>query len=285
MKKPLVIRLFTAVFALLAAWVAFTQTKQGGTPRDMQIVKLKDDLYVIRANATGNTGVYITDEGTILVDDKFDEDHQNLLAAVKSLTDKPIRYIMNTHQHGDHTGGNAQFLPSAEIIIQKNARANMVTLKQPGIPRISYSDEAEIFLGGKEVRAHYYGRGHTNGDAVMYFPALRMIHTGDLFVNGPYFIPNYPDGGSLKDWPHTLDEVLKLDFDVVIPGHGPMATRADVVKFRNRLEAMWNSIITQSRQGKSTAEISAMLKADFAEFGGSIAGPKVVEAVVAESKQ
>ena len=102
-----------------------------------------------------------------MIDDKFERDYADIMAKVKSLTGKPVKYVLNTHQHGDHTGGNAKMLEgSVEILAQKNARANMVATKMPGVPRISFNDETEVFLGGKEVRARYFGRGHTNGDAV-----------------------------------------------------------------------------------------------------------------------
>ena len=106
----------------------------------------------------------------------------------------------------------------------------------PGLARVTFSDEMSVYLGGKEVRAHYYGRGHTGGDAVMYFPADKVIHTGDLFLTFPPqpFI-DYANGGSALEWTKTLDGVLKLDFDIAIPGHGPVSDRAGILKFRKRL--------------------------------------------------
>src|SRR5947199_903250 len=117
----------------------------------------------------GNVAFMPTSEGVVLVDDKFAQDAPQIQAQVKAVTDQPIRYVLNTHQHGDHTGGNAALMAAhAEIIIQKNARANMAKGEMPGIPRITFSDESQLFLGGKEVVARYLGRGHTNGDAVIY---------------------------------------------------------------------------------------------------------------------
>jgi glyoxylase-like metal-dependent hydrolase (beta-lactamase superfamily II) len=284
MRRAVYLRGAAAIAALACAWVAYTQQGQR-TAQKMDVSKLKDDLWVIRSTGSGNVALYVSNEGAIVVDDKFEVDYENLIAAMKSVTTQPIRYVFNTHQHGDHTGGNATFLAlPAEIIVHRNARANMASAKMPGVPRVSFTDEAEVFLGGKEVRSRHFGRGHTNGDAVVYFPAQRVIHTGDLFVNGPYFIPNYKDGGSLREWPRTIDEVLKWDFDIVVPGHGPVATRADLVKFRGRLAEMWDRISVLSRGGKSREDISAMLKAEFSEFGNSIAAASAVDEVLAEMK-
>ncbi len=120
-------------------------------------------------------------------------------------------------------------------MIHKNARANMVAGKQPGLPQITFADEAQVFIGGKEVSAHHLGRGHTNGDAVILFPTERVLHTGDLFVNGSAPFIDYSAKGSIVEWDKTLDRVLQLDFDIVIPGHGPVAKKADLMKWRDSI--------------------------------------------------
>jgi hypothetical protein len=171
MSRTTVVRLTATALAVVAVWAAHTQGPQ--SPPQLKLNKIADDLYEIEGDG-GNVAVYVTQEGVILIDDKFDRDYAEILAKVRSLTNKPLRYVLNTHQHGDHTGGNAKMLDaSVEILAQKNARANMVAGKMPGLPRITFNDETEVFLGGKEVRARYFGRGHTNGDAVIYFPETR----------------------------------------------------------------------------------------------------------------
>jgi glyoxylase-like metal-dependent hydrolase (beta-lactamase superfamily II) len=211
MRKSSVLLFAIAVVLSAGAWMARTQAPQA--PAQLTLEKVKDNLYVIIGDG-GNVAVYVTDDGVILVDDKFERDAADIMAKVKSLTDKPVKYVLNTHQHGDHTGGNQKLLDaSAEIISQKNARANMVATKMPGAPHVSFTDETEVFLGGHEVRAHYYGRGHTNGDAMIYFPELKVIHTGDLFTNGAPFI-DYSANASAVEWPKTIDNVLKSDWDV-----------------------------------------------------------------------
>ena len=202
MRKNAAVRLALAAAAGLGVWLAWAQNP----PQPLNLQKVTDNLYVIIGDG-GNTAFMPTSEGVIVVDDKFAADAPQIVAKVKSVTDKPIRYVLNTHQHPDHTGGNeAMLAANAEIVIHKNARANMVTNKQPGLPHITFTDESQVFLGGKEVVAKHLGRGHTNGDAVIYFPSERVLHTGDLFVVGaPYCDAN--SGGSIKEWSQTVQKL------------------------------------------------------------------------------
>ncbi|MGB6946486.1 MAG: MBL fold metallo-hydrolase [Bryobacteraceae bacterium] len=277
-----------SAFSLLLgfAWLTYTQS-QPAPPIGIQ--KLKDDLYVIgvtRGVGAGNVAVQVTDEGVILVDDMFGRNHDELLEKLRTVTDKPIKYVLNTHQHDDHSGGNARLLAmNAEVISHRNARANMALLKQPGLARVTFSDEMSVYLGGKEVRAHHYGRGHTGGDAVMYFPADKVIHTGDLFLTFPPqpFI-DYANGGSALEWTKTLDGVLKLDFDIAIPGHGPISDRAGIVQFRDRFQAMRDRIQGMVHSGASKEAISKVLVNDYHWAAGGLAIQQV-DAMIAELKQ
>jgi glyoxylase-like metal-dependent hydrolase (beta-lactamase superfamily II) len=160
------------------------------------------------------------------------------------------------------------FGAGAEIISTANARKNIVEHKQGNAPpgmtpaRIVFTDETSVFLGGKEVRAHYYGRGHTNGDAVIYFPALRTIHTGDLMAGATPLI-DYPGGGSLVDWTKTLDGALQLDFDTVIPGHGPVTNKAGLETYRDNVAKLRERVTQQVRGGKSQAEIAKFMETEY----------------------
>ncbi len=202
----------------------------------LDIDRVNDGLYVITGPG-GNIGVRVTDEGVILIDDKFPEDFTEIQSLVASVSDLPVRYIINTHHHGDHSGSNAGFLQVAEIIIHKNARDNMVRGNQPGVPRLVYTQHTAISLGGVEVEAHYLGRGHTNGDTVVYFPDLKTVHGGDLLHGIAPFI-DYPNGGSSAGWVSTMNRILALDWDTAIPGHGDIMDRRDVLGFRNQMEAV-----------------------------------------------
>jgi glyoxylase-like metal-dependent hydrolase (beta-lactamase superfamily II) len=259
MRKTALVRLAGITLAFAGLWTVWSQ----GQRVPLKMEKVTDRLYVIIGNG-GNVAVLPTSEGVILVDDKFAEDAPEIVAKVRTVSDKPIRYVLNTHQHGDHTGGNAALLAAnAEIIIHKNARANMVTNKQPGLPQITFSDETRVFLGDKEVRARHLGRGHTNGDAVIYFPTEKVLHTGDLFVNGGTPFIDMANGGSVKEWDKTIERALKYDFDIVIPGHGEVASRHDLEKWMQTMASVRDHI-SKACAGDPTA---AFKRLDLADLG------------------
>lgn len=249
LRREGVTRVTLAGAGLACLWLAWAQNQQ---PAELTLQKVADDLYVIQGSG-GNVAFMPTREGVILIDDKFAQDGPQILAKVKSVTQEPIRYVINTHQHGDHTGGNAALLAAkTEILIHRNARANMVAAEMPGIPRITFSDESQIFLGGKEVDARYFGRGHTNGDVMIYFPAQRVVHTGDLFTSGAPFCDTSA-GCSIKEWDKTIQKSLAWDFDTVIPGHGPVMKKADLAKYAQTVAAVRDHIAKACQGGADSA--------------------------------
>ena len=273
-----------ATLVAQATWVLYSQTAK--PPGPLRTARVTGNLHVISGEG-GNVALYVTDEGVVLVDDMFDRNHDDILKQVKTTTDRPLRYVFNTHQHDDHAGGDTKMLPIAEVIAHKNVRANLTNIKQPyfedtpgtpiGLPRLTFTDEMALNLGSGEVRALYFGRGHTSGDAVIYFPRERVIHTGDLFLNNraaprpgapprPPGVPVYVDsaqGGSFIEWSRTLDRTLALDFDTVIPGHGPVATRADLVRFAADLATMRGRLTQLLQTGSTRAQFIKVLEDDY----------------------
>lgn len=236
-------------------WVARTQQP----PQELTVTKVADDLHVI-VGSGGNVGVYVTDEGVVLVDDKFEQNYQQILDKVKGITAAPVRYVLNTHLHGDHSGGNARFLAAGvEVVAHENAQQLMEEKKMPGAPRLAFHDRLTVKLGGKVVTANHFGRGHTRTDAVMHFPARRVIHTGDLFVAGAPFI-DYSSGGSGVAWTRTLDRALELDFDTVIPGHGPVMKRADLLAWKQSFETLKMQLSDLRREGKNADAAKGAVK-------------------------
>jgi cyclase len=249
MRKAHVLRFAIVAVTAAGMWLAWSQNP----PAQLTMEKVTDNIYAVMQDG-GNVAFMPTSEGVLVVDDKFAQDAPQIMAKIKSVTDKPVKYVLNTHQHGDHTGGNdAMMAAGAQILIHKNARANMVTAKQAGLPQITFADEAQVFVGGKAVTARYYGRGHTNGDAVIYFPSERVLHTGDLFVTGGAPFCDSANGGSIKEWDATIERILQLDFDTVIPGHGPVAKKADLQKWMGTIAAIRGKVKTACAGGADTA--------------------------------
>lgn len=267
MIRRLLVRAGAAVLFLALAWFAYTQNQ--GQPPQLKIHKIHEDLYEIEGDG-GNVAVLVTNEGIVLIDDKFDADHDAILAQIKTVSPQPVKYIINTHYHQDHSGGNGKFISSAEIISTRNARINILGHKQsnvnppPVVPaRVVFTDETSVFLGGKEVRAKFFGRGHTNGDAVIYFPDSKTIHTGDLMAGTSPLI-DYNGGGSLAAWPATLDKVMAAyDFDTVIPGHGAVTNKAGLKTYRDNVEKLKNQVSGMIRAGKSQDDVSKFLAANY----------------------
>jgi len=262
------------VFVLHTAWAVHSQTEK--PPGPLKTAPVRGDLHVITGEG-GNVAVYVTPEGVVLVDDMFHRNHADILAQVKTITDRPLRYVINSHQHDDHAGGTARMLPIAEVIAHRNVYSNLKDLKRPyyedtpgtpiGLPRVTFSDRLDLHLGGQDVEVHYFGRGHTSGDAIVYFPQLRTIHTGDLYIASTRRgVPIYVDavqGGSLVEWPRTLERTLQLDFDTVIPGHGPVTTKADLTKFAAGVAAMRTRLQELVRKGTPKSELVKILEDDY----------------------
>ena len=259
-----IVRTAVVTCFVLLGWIAYTQTQP---PATLTISKVKDNLYEIEGDG-GNVAVLVTNEGVLLVDDKYEQDHAAIAAQVKSVTPQPVKYIVTTHYHADHSGGNGGYIASAQIISTANARANILAHKQSNAPpnmvpaQLVFTDQMSVYIGGQEVRARYFGRGHTNGDALVYFPGLRVLHTGDLMAGASPLI-DYPGGGSVVEWTKTLDGALALDFDTVIPGHGKVTDKAGLRTYRDNVEKLRNRVSGLIREGKSQDEVGKVMTAEY----------------------
>jgi cyclase len=244
-----------------------------------KLTKVQDDLYLIENQGLttadigpygGNLVIYITNEGVLLVDSKNERIHSDVLAKIKSVTDQPVRYVVLTHNHGDHAAGAPMFASEgAQVIISSNDRENMARAANPQwLPPLTYSGQAKIFLGGKEAQLYEY-RGHTRGDTIVYFPAARVLAMGDLLtsVDGIPLIINAPDGGSWTDWSKSVDDIIGMDFDMVIPGHGPMITKQQLRDIRDRFLAIQTQVRAMNRERKTPEEITEAVRQQFGYTG------------------
>jgi len=291
--RALAVRLPATALLITGAWLAHTGTAYTQTPGakgapkappPFRSQKIKENLYLISGEG-GNVAAYITDEGIILVDDMYERNYGEVMMQVRGISDKPVRYVLNTHHHDDHAGANVGMLAAnVEVIQHRNAWANTVALKQPGPGHITFGDQIEVHLGGKEVRAYHFGRGHTNGDAMIYSPELKVIHTGDIFLTRP--TQPYIDsagGGSAMEWTLVLDQIQKLDFDTVIPGHGPPSDRAGLAAWRVSFVTMRDRVGSMVKAGQTKDAISRVLIREFGWPEGGLALGQL-DAFMAEMK-
>jgi len=266
---------------LASVWV---RGQFGQQAAKLDTVKVRDNLFVIHNDfVPGNVTALVTNSGVLLVDDKFEIDHENILAQLKTITSQPVKYVVNTHHHGDHSGGNAKLQAmNVQVIASEQAGKMMAFANQPGLPDVTFTDRAVVRLGTKEVQLFYFGRAHTSGDVFVYFPSERVIAAGDAFTYGaatPQLV-DYAGGGSAKAWPDTLDNALQLDFDTVVPGHGAVTTKAEMKKFRDSTFALKNRVHLMLTQKKSKDEISAVLKSEF--NGAQLVFPGLMDGMLVE---
>ena len=204
-----------------------------GFPPVGKIEKVADNLYVVPGQG-GNTAVYVSGSGVVIVDTKLANNGQAILDQVKSVSDKPITHIINTHTHGDHTGSNEFFPASVEIVTQENTAANMKKMpafqdeaKKFALPDKTFKDKMTV-LGGKDaIDLYYFGAAHTNGDAFVVFRALRAMHAGDVFATKGLQLLDANNGGSGVAYPDTIAKAVKgiKNVDTVITGHSNMTMK------------------------------------------------------------
>jgi glyoxylase-like metal-dependent hydrolase (beta-lactamase superfamily II) len=235
-------------------------------------VQLTDSVHVY-TGVGGNVGVLATSEGVVVVDTMtFARQGAAIRRAVRELTDQPIVTVLNTHYHMDHTHGNPAFPVGTKVISTGKTLQHLRELDadywkerpaQDLLPNDTFdAGSKEIRLGGKTIRSYYFGRGHTDGDMVVLFVEDRVLHTGDLFSNGHYPNIDLEAGGSVKLWPATLDKVLALPFDSVIPGHGPPTSRQQLERFRDFMSSLWTQIVAIRSRGGSVDDAIKLVAID-----------------------
>jgi len=229
-------RAITLVVLIAVGALAVAVTRAQQDPSALRIEKVKDTLYIITGGrgtgsniggVGGNTTVFLADSGVVLIDTKYQGYGSRLLEQVKSVTTKPVTTIINTHTHGDHTGGNGEFPKNVEFVAQANTKANMARMddfkgeKAALLPKKTFTDKLSLLDGKDRIDLYYFGAGHTNGDAVIVFPQLRTVVMGDLFARKWAPLVDAGNGGSALAFPQTLSKTITTlkGIDTVITGH------------------------------------------------------------------
>jgi cyclase len=268
MRRTVVLSLLVGAGTTVMAAGAALQPPAADAPKVAEIEKLKDNLYVITGGG-GNTAAFITQTGVVVVDTKNPGWGPAILEKIKGVTDKPITTIINTHTHGDHVGSNVAFDQSVEIVVQENTAANMAKMPmfaeagaKHGLADKTYTDTLSLGSGADQIDLYYFGRAHTNGDTFVVFPALKVMHAGDVFPRKGTPLLDMNNGGSGVAYPETLEKVAKgiTGVETVIPGHSPVTDWAAFLEFGEFNREFLSATQAAKQAGKTAEQAAAEFK-------------------------
>jgi len=265
---------------LLAASAAFAQ-QEDFSKVQIKVTKVAGSVYMLEG-AGGNIGVSVGEDGIVIVDDQFAPLADRIQAALKGITDKPVRFVINTHWHFDHTGGNAYFGKQGTIIAQDNVRErlaaggkilgmDMKPVPPQELPIITFNDRLTVHANGEDIRAIHFPHGHTDGDSVIFFPRSNVVHMGDDFVTYGFPFIDLESGGSVRGMIAACEKVLAtVPADVkVIPGHGGLSTVAELKPYLAMLKDAAARVEKGIQAGKTAEQLkSEKVLAGYESWGG-----------------
>jgi cyclase len=278
MKKSLLI--FAALIVFLSVDDAYSQ--QDFSKVEVKAQKVAGNVHMLQGSG-GNIGVSVGADGILIVDDQFAPLADKIKAALKTLGEGKLKFVLNTHWHGDHTGGNAVFGPEAPIIAHDNVRKRLATEQKSeffkrttpaspkeALPVITFGQSLSVHFNGEEIRVIHFPQGHTDGDSVIFFTNSNVVHMGDDFFVGRFPFVDLESGGTVEGLIKNIGEIIaKLPPDVkIIPGHGPISSLDDLKSYHRMLVETTEIVRKKMAAGKSLAEIKAEgLPDQFKEWG------------------
>ena len=257
------------VLALITLVAAAGSQAQDFSKVEIKVQQVAGNVYMLQGSG-GNIGVSVGSDGILIVDDQYAPLADKIKAALKTLGEGKLKFILNTHWHGDHTGGNVVFGPEAPIIAHTNVRKrlaeglnlpNRVTKPAPkeALPVITFDDSLAVHFNGEDIRVMHVPPGHTDGDSVIYFPTANVVHMGDQFFVDRFPFVDLASGGDVEGYTKNVADVLaKLPAGAkIIPGHGPLATADDLKRFHNMLATTTDIVRKKIAAGKTLAQIKS----------------------------
>ncbi|MFN2497886.1 MAG: MBL fold metallo-hydrolase [Pyrinomonadaceae bacterium] len=256
------------IFLWLAAAPAFAQDF---SKVEIKTIKVAGNVHMLQG-AGGNIGVSVGPDGILIVDDQFAPLADKIRAALKILGDGKLKFVLNTHYHGDHTGGNPAFGSETPIIAQANARKRLTAEQQSkffgwkfpampkeGLPVITFEQSVSVFFNGEEIKVIHFPNGHTDGDSVVFFHGSNVVHMGDNYFNGRFPVVDLENGGDVEGMTKNVGDISsRLPPDVkVIPGHGPLSDLAGLKAFHRMLVETTEIVRQKLKVNKTVAQIKA----------------------------
>jgi cyclase len=289
MRLKLILTLF-----FVCALTSFVHAQQDFSKVEIKATQVAGNIWMLEG-AGGNIGVSVGQDGLLIVDDQYAPLADKIKAALKKLGEGKLKFVINTHWHGDHTGSNAIFGVDSTIIAHSNVRKrlgqeniNRAGQKVPSAPKealplITFDETLSVHFNGEEIKAIHYPRGHTDGDGVIFFTRSNVVHMGDEFVTNRFPFIDFNSGGSVEGLVKNIGDVIgKLPADVkIIPGHGPLSTLDDLKRYHAMLTETVDLVRKQSQTGKSLDAIKASgLPEKYKEWGsGFITTPIWIETI------
>ena len=263
MKRAIVLCALIAVGALSVGITAFQPPAQQG-PKVIEVEKVKDNLFMLKGGG-GNTAVFVTANGVTVVDAKNPGWGQPILDKIKELTPKPVTLLINTHTHGDHVSGNVDFPATVDIVVQENTKTNMEKMpifkehNGKGMPKKTFKDTMTLGSGKDRVDLYYFGRGHTNGDAFIVFPELRLMHAGDIFSGKNLPLLDMNNGGSGGEIGTTLTKAHAgiKNVDSIITGHSTVMAWSDLDEYAQFNKDFLADVQAGLKSGKTVEQIAS----------------------------
>ena len=262
-------RIVVLLCLMAAGAVSMIFAKQQQQQRPLEMQKVKDNLYVITGGG-GNTAAFITEKGVVVVDTKLPGLGPQILEKVKSVTDKPVMMVINTHTHGDHVGSNNAFTGNVEFVAHENCKASMEKMQafqseegKKFLPGKTYKDKLSLLKGNDKIDLYYFGRGHTSGDTFVVFPALKVMHAGDMFAFTKALpIIDTTNGGSGVEYPKSLMKAAATikGIDSVIPGHSAVTTFAEFKEYGEFMSDFVAAVEQTKKDGKTVDQAVTDLK-------------------------
>lgn len=291
-------RLYLTLILLLASTAAFAQRDFSGV--EIKATKISGSVYML-TGAGGNIGVSAGEDGLVVIDDQYAPLAPKIEAALKAIEDKPVRFVLNTHYHGDHTGGNETFGgKSIPIVAHENVRKRLAAgstspdnprppAPAAALPVVTFNDTLTIHLNGEDVKAVHMPHGHTDGDAVIWFTKSNVVHMGDDFFNGTFPFVDTANGGSVRGLIANLDKVLStVPSDAkIIPGHGALSDKEGLRKFADTLKATLAVVEKGVKAGKTAEQMkSEKVLAEWDSWGqGFIKTDMWIDTLAAEARR
>ncbi|MGB3773811.1 MAG: MBL fold metallo-hydrolase [Leeuwenhoekiella sp.] len=252
----------TQILLALLLFIPFISSAQRDfTDVTIKIVPVKDSIYMLQGSG-GNIGISVGADGVLMIDDEFAALSEKITAAIKTLSDKPIKFLANTHFHGDHTGGNAEFEEAGAIIFaQENVRKRLkMDDRTEGLPVITFNTDLTLHLNGNDIMAMHVDNAHTDSDALIYFPQSNVMHTGDTFITNGFPFIDLSSGGSIAGDVEAGNAGLMLanEDTMFIPGHGDLGTYEDYKSYVEMLKTLKDNVQKVIDSGKTREEVSTM---------------------------